>query len=133
MKCHSGIPPVDHLSKALIINPLAPPDHEMDIVGTSLGLAGSVLHLVVFSIEFVSDVKQVYQKGATDSNVDLAIVASSIQSATKSLEAQLEESGGQQGTEESKLDPDEQVSDFHVGLMVHTLRNVKIGVSCAQI
>lgn len=81
----------------------------MDIVGTSLGLAGSVLRLVIFSIEFVSDVKQVYHKGATDSNVDLAIVASSIQSATKSLEAQLEEAGQQQGTAGSTLDPDEKV------------------------
>lgn len=81
----------------------------MDVVGTSLGLAGNILHLVVFSIEFVSDVKQVYRKGATDSNIDLAIVASSIQSATKSLEAQLEEAGKKQETEESELDPDEKV------------------------
>ncbi|RYP77509.1 hypothetical protein DL771_001082 [Monosporascus sp. 5C6A] len=47
----------------------------MDVVGSSLGLAGSALKLVTFSIEFVSDVKQVYHLGATERNVDLATVA----------------------------------------------------------
>ncbi|RYO86943.1 hypothetical protein DL766_005970 [Monosporascus sp. MC13-8B] len=79
----------------------------MDVVGSSLGLAGTALKLVVFSIEFVSDVKQVYHLGATERNVDLTTVATSIQSATKSLESQLARSIEQEEANKSETDADD--------------------------
>ncbi len=86
----------------------------MDVVGTSLGLAGGIFHLVVLSVEFIPDVKQVYHMGATDSNVDLAVVASSIQSATKSLEIQLKADGGHEEGKEQSLDPGEKVGECFI-------------------
>ncbi|RYP59304.1 hypothetical protein DL769_008599 [Monosporascus sp. CRB-8-3] len=80
---------------------------DMDVVGSSLGLAGSALKLVIFSIEFVSDVKQVYHLGATERNVDLTTVATSIQSATKSLESQLTSGIEQEGAEKPEPSADE--------------------------
>ncbi|KAI1322186.1 hypothetical protein F5Y16DRAFT_387367 [Xylariaceae sp. FL0255] len=78
----------------------------VDAVGLAISLAGTALQLVVFSINFVQDAKQVYRHGATDRNFDLAMVSRSIEYATGSLEDQL-----QSMTEESEtqfLDPDTQ-------------------------
>ncbi|KAI1077819.1 hypothetical protein F5B20DRAFT_550467 [Whalleya microplaca] len=77
----------------------------MDAVGTAIGLAGTVLKLVVFSIDFVTDAKQVYHNSATDQNLDLATVANSIQNATSSLESQLQDLSDD--GEKRGLDPDE--------------------------
>ncbi|KAI0449550.1 hypothetical protein F5B21DRAFT_493864 [Xylaria acuta] len=57
----------------------------MDAAGLSIGLAGIVLKLVIFSLDFVGDAKQVYKHGATDRNVDLSTVTKSVEDATTSL------------------------------------------------
>ncbi|CAJ2503538.1 Uu.00g109320.m01.CDS01 [Anthostomella pinea] len=67
---------------------------------------GSVLKLVVFSIDFVTEAKQVHRQGGTDRNVDLATVADSVQIATQSLEDQLDEFD--RSGEKPTLDPDEE-------------------------
>ena len=77
----------------------------MDIVDTSLGLAGTAFRLVMFSIDFVSDAKQVYRKGATDRTFDLALVAKSIQDSTGNLETQLQTVAKDEG-EVGKLNSD---------------------------
>ncbi|KAK8109579.1 small s protein [Apiospora kogelbergensis] len=59
--------------------------------GTAIGLAGTVYKLVIAGIEFVGDAKQVYSKGGTDDNRDLDAVAQDIQSASASLEEQLDQ------------------------------------------
>ncbi|KAK8098892.1 uncharacterized protein PG998_012133 [Apiospora kogelbergensis] len=59
--------------------------------GTAIGLAGTVYKLVIAGIEFVGDAKQVYSKGGTDDNRDLDAVAEDIQSASASLEEQLDQ------------------------------------------
>ncbi|KAI2470728.1 hypothetical protein F4781DRAFT_166574 [Annulohypoxylon bovei var. microspora] len=66
----------------------------MDATGLAITVAGCALKLVAFSIDFVADAKQVYQKGATDRNLDLAMVSNSIQNATKNLESQLDKFKG---------------------------------------
>lgn len=71
----------------------------MDIVDTSLGLAGVAFRLVMFSIDFVSDAKQVYRKGTTDKTFDLLCVAKSIQDSTGNLETQLQAVGKDEGVE----------------------------------
>ncbi|KAK8023832.1 hypothetical protein PG993_011898 [Apiospora rasikravindrae] len=58
--------------------------------GTAIGLAGTVYKVVIAGIEFVGDAKQVYAKGGTDNNRDLEAVARDIQSASASLEEQLD-------------------------------------------
>lgn len=58
--------------------------------GTAIGLAGTVYKVVIAGIEFVGDAKQVYAKGGTDDNRDLDAVAQDIQSASASLEEQLD-------------------------------------------
>ncbi|KAI1451785.1 hypothetical protein F4805DRAFT_71760 [Annulohypoxylon moriforme] len=79
---------------------------EMD----AAGLAITVLKLVAFSIDFVTDAKQVYQNGATDRNSDLAIISKSIQNATRDLESQI---GKLNERGQKKMDP--------VELDIHTL------------
>ncbi|KAK7972595.1 hypothetical protein PG988_006729 [Apiospora saccharicola] len=80
--------------------------------GTAIGLAGTVYKVVIAGIEFVGDAKQVYAKGGTDDNRDLDAVAQDVQSASASLEEQLdrakalvEGSGGedQLNTEDEEL------------------------------
>ncbi|KAI0839432.1 hypothetical protein F5Y06DRAFT_265420 [Hypoxylon sp. FL0890] len=75
----------------------------MDAAGLAIAVTGCVLKLVGFSIDFVDDAKQVYRNGATNRNTNLAIVASSIQDATKELEHQLDESMKQH--QERNMDP----------------------------
>ncbi|RYP45257.1 hypothetical protein DL768_008373 [Monosporascus sp. mg162] len=94
----------------------------MDVVGSSLGLAGSALKLVVFSIEFVSDVKQVYHLGATERNVDLTTVATSIQSATKSLESQLTRGIEQEEAKNPEASADEKPYATQTLILVQELR-----------
>jgi hypothetical protein len=83
-----------------------------DAAGLAIGLAGTVLKLVVFSIEFVGDAKQVYKQGATDHNFDLATVVKSVEDATTSLEEQLDAIGKNGFGEKPCLDPDEEVSSL---------------------
>ncbi|KAI1343223.1 hypothetical protein F5Y15DRAFT_228125 [Xylariaceae sp. FL0016] len=78
-----------------------------DAAGTAVGLAGCVLKLVVFSIDFVSDAKQVHRQGATDRNLDLDTVSKSIESATRSLEDHLDKFKVLE-SERSKLDKDDE-------------------------
>ncbi|KAI1262671.1 hypothetical protein F5Y18DRAFT_396971 [Xylariaceae sp. FL1019] len=61
-----------------------------DAVGLAIGLAGTALQLVVFSINFVQDAKEVYRHGGTDRNLDLATVSKSMGDATTALENQLQ-------------------------------------------
>ena len=82
--------------------------------GTAIGLAGTVYKVVIAGIEFVGDAKQVYSKGGTDDNRDLDSVAQDIQSASASLEKQLDRtkphvkgSGG-----ESQLNAEDEVSQY---------------------
>ncbi|KAI1407519.1 hypothetical protein F5Y13DRAFT_205965 [Hypoxylon sp. FL1857] len=77
----------------------------MDAAGLAIAVTGCVLKLVAFSVDFVVDVKQVYQKGATDRNRDLAIVANNIQDAAKTLEGQLDDFSKQ--GQEGSMDPAE--------------------------
>ncbi|KAK7917720.1 hypothetical protein PG985_011328 [Apiospora marii] len=58
--------------------------------GTAIGLAGTVYKVVIAGIEFIGDAKQVYAKGGTDDNRDLDAVAQDIQSASASLDEQLD-------------------------------------------
>lgn len=79
----------------------------MDAAGLSISLAGIVLKLVVFSLDFVGDAKQVYKHGATDRNVDLFTVMKSVEDATTNLVKQLDSFGDSQ-----VLDADDEVSYF---------------------
>ncbi|KAK6856558.1 hypothetical protein PG995_006745 [Apiospora arundinis] len=58
--------------------------------GTAIGLAGTVYKVVIAGIEFLGDAKQVYAKGGTEDNLDLDASAQDIQSASASLEDQLD-------------------------------------------
>ncbi|KAI3327323.1 hypothetical protein HD806DRAFT_389534 [Xylariaceae sp. AK1471] len=79
-----------------------------DAAGLAISLAGTVLKLVIFSIEFVGDAKQVYRQGATDRNLDLVTVAKSVEDATTSLDEQLDAIGKNGFGEKGVLDPDEE-------------------------
>ncbi|KAI0503221.1 hypothetical protein F5B22DRAFT_560661 [Xylaria bambusicola] len=79
----------------------------MDAAGLAISLSGAVLKLVIFSLDFISDVKQVYTRGATDLNLDLSTVAESVALATTSLENQLAATDGNSIGESQELDPDE--------------------------
>ncbi|KAI1212043.1 uncharacterized protein F4807DRAFT_458245 [Annulohypoxylon truncatum] len=74
----------------------------MDAAGLAITVTGCVLKLLAFSIDFITDAKQVYQKGATDRNLDLVMVSKSIQNATKNLESQLGEANGRS---QGNIDP----------------------------
>lgn len=80
--------------------------------GTAIGLAGTVYKVVIAGIEFVSDAKQVYTKGETDDNRDLDAVAQDIQSASASLEEQLDRTKPEIGSSdgESQLNAEDEVS-----------------------
>lgn len=80
----------------------------MDAAGLAITVAGSVLKLVAFSADFIADAKQVYRKGGTDRNLDLAMVTRDIQSAIKSLGSQLDDFGNRRETGDP--DPLEEVS-----------------------
>lgn len=82
----------------------------MDVVTSSIGLAGTVLKLVVFTIEFVGHAKQTYKRGATDRNIDLSAVAESVQATTASLNKQLDEIGKDGSGNKLALEPDDEVS-----------------------
>ncbi|KAI2615423.1 hypothetical protein GGR54DRAFT_299623 [Hypoxylon sp. NC1633] len=77
----------------------------MDAGGLAIAVGSSVLKLVAFSIDFVGDVRQVYQNGATARNLDLAKVSNSIQTATKSLLSDLDNLS--QDGDSSNADPAE--------------------------
>ncbi|KAI0551787.1 hypothetical protein F4679DRAFT_582245 [Xylaria curta] len=62
----------------------------MDAAGLSISVAGIVLKLVIFSLDFVGNVKQVYKHGATDRNIDLSTVTKSVEDATRSLVKRLD-------------------------------------------
>lgn len=98
----------------------------MDIVDTSLGLAGTAFRLVMFSIDFVSDAKQVHRKGATDRTIDLEAVATSIQSSTESLESQLSTVKSREG-EERELDSEDKVCIQSPFIVVVSLREGQLG------
>ncbi|KAI0010479.1 hypothetical protein F4779DRAFT_577703 [Xylariaceae sp. FL0662B] len=81
----------------------------MDAVSTAIGLAGAVFKLVVVSIDFFTDAKEVYKNSATDENLDLAMIANNIQSAADSVESQLQNLQNLSDDGEKKcLDPDEE-------------------------
>ncbi|KAI0153080.1 hypothetical protein GGR57DRAFT_155231 [Xylariaceae sp. FL1272] len=77
-----------------------------DAVGLAISLAGAALKLVVFSIDFVDDAKQVYRQGATDRTLDLSRVLESVEDATTVLQHQIEKN---QVADISVLDPNEQL------------------------
>ncbi|KAI0391690.1 hypothetical protein F5Y17DRAFT_395918 [Xylariaceae sp. FL0594] len=60
-----------------------------DAAGLAIGLAGTVLQCVVFSINFVNEAKQVYRHGATDKNIDLSLIVQSMEDTTARLEERL--------------------------------------------
>ncbi|KAI0538376.1 hypothetical protein GGR58DRAFT_501208 [Xylaria digitata] len=68
---------------------MPPTAYQMDTAELAIGLAGTILKLVIFFLDFIGDVKQVYKQGATDRNVDLSTIAESVATATTSLEKQL--------------------------------------------
>ncbi|OTA98369.1 hypothetical protein M426DRAFT_326022 [Hypoxylon sp. CI-4A] len=75
----------------------------MDAAGLAITVAGSVLKLVAFSLDFIRDGKEIYHNGATDRNIDLALVANSIRGSTKGLEDQLDQL--RHGNDERIIDP----------------------------
>ena len=91
----------------------------MDIVDASLGLAGLAFHLVMFSIEFVSDAKQVHRKGAPNRIIDLDAVATNIQSSTDSLESQLGVVKSREENGEVEFDPEAKVCIKIFSLLCH--------------
>lgn len=86
----------------------------MDAAGLAIGLSGAVLKLVVFSLDFIGDVKQVYKHSATDHNVNLSTIAESVALATTSLENQLGAIGRSGVGGGQALDQDEEVSALPV-------------------
>ncbi|KAI1746629.1 hypothetical protein F4782DRAFT_523861 [Xylaria castorea] len=93
----------------------------MDAAGLSISLAGIVLKLVIFSLDFIGDAKQVYKHGATDRNIDLSIVTKSVEDGTTSLVKQLDSFSDNQ-----VLDTDgEQLKEL-------SLRAAEIGRELAQ-
>ncbi|KAI1122584.1 hypothetical protein F5Y10DRAFT_270957 [Nemania abortiva] len=80
----------------------------MDEVKSAIGLAGAVLKLVLFTIDFISDAKQVYKQGATAHNIDLSTIAKSIEVTTTSLEKQLHTANESRLYENQVLDPDDE-------------------------
>ncbi|KAI8631662.1 hypothetical protein F5Y19DRAFT_401525 [Xylariaceae sp. FL1651] len=97
-----------------------------DAAGLAISLAGTVLKLVIFSIDFVSDAKQVYRQGATDHNIDLATIVKSVEDATTTLDEQLDAIGQNDVGDKSGLDPDEE------HLRELSLRAADIGRGLAQ-
>ncbi|KAI0190436.1 hypothetical protein EV127DRAFT_365205 [Xylaria flabelliformis] len=93
----------------------------MDAAGLSISLAGIVLKLVIFSLDFVGDAKQVYRHGATDRNIDLSTVTKSVEDATTSLVKQLNSFDDSQVLEAD----DEQLKEL-------SLRAAEIGRELAQ-
>ncbi|KAK5626625.1 hypothetical protein RRF57_002340 [Xylaria bambusicola] len=79
----------------------------MDAAGLAISLSGAVLKLVIFSLDFISDVKQVYTQGATDLNLDLSTVAESVALVTTSLENQLAATSDDGIGGSQELDPDQ--------------------------
>ncbi|KAI1815005.1 hypothetical protein GGS20DRAFT_367950 [Poronia punctata] len=71
-------------------------------------LVGTTLKLVLFSIDFVSEVKQVHKHGGTDQSRDLALVAESVGQSTARLENELALFEDQASDPDGVLDPDEQ-------------------------
>lgn len=80
--------------------------------GTAIGLAGTVYKVVIAGIEFLGDAKQVYAKGGTEDNLDLDASAQDIQSASASLEDQLDRAKAHvEGSDgESQLGTEDEVS-----------------------
>ncbi|KAI1744802.1 hypothetical protein F4680DRAFT_235556 [Xylaria scruposa] len=93
----------------------------MDAAGLSISLAGIVLKLVIVSLDFVGDVKQVYKHGATDRNIDLSTVTKSVEDATRSLVEQLNSFNDNQVLDAD----DEQLKEL-------SLRAAEIGRELAQ-
>jgi len=81
-----------------------------DAAGLAIGLAGTVLKFVIFSIDFVSEAKQVYKHGGTDRNLDLSLVVGSIEDTTARLEEQLGVLKDHGFGSDGRLDPEEEVS-----------------------
>ncbi|KAI0435968.1 hypothetical protein F4803DRAFT_258787 [Xylaria telfairii] len=92
----------------------------MDAAGLSISLAEIVLKLVVFSLDFVSDAKQVHKHGATDRNIDLSTVTKSVEDTTAMLAKQLGSSRDSQ-----VLDADDELKQL-------SLRAAEIGRDLAQ-
>ncbi|KAJ8124595.1 hypothetical protein O1611_g9046 [Lasiodiplodia mahajangana] len=78
----------------------------MDGAELAIGLAGAVLKLILLSIDFVGDAKQVYKQGATDRSIDLSMITKSIAITTESLETQLRVTEENELGEEQSLDPE---------------------------
>ena len=98
----------------------------MDAAGLAIALSGTVLKLVVFSLDFISDVKQVHKNGATDRNVDLSTVAESVALVTTSLENQLAAASKDGLGERRQLDTDEIVSTSCIFLcQIHFKENLR--------
>ncbi|RYC58810.1 hypothetical protein CHU98_g7397 [Xylaria longipes] len=93
----------------------------MDAAALSISVAGIVLKLVIFSLDFVGDAKQVYKHGATDRNVDLSTVTKSVEDATTSLVKQLDSLSGNQVLDKD----DEQLKEL-------SLHAAEIGQELAQ-
>ncbi|KAI1358203.1 hypothetical protein F5Y08DRAFT_124953 [Xylaria arbuscula] len=98
----------------------------MDAAGLAITLSGTVLKLVIFSLDFISDVKQVHKHGATDRNVDLSAVAESVALVTTSLENQLAAANDNALGEGPELDVDD------VRLKSLSIRAAEIGRELAQ-
>ncbi|GAP86628.1 putative small s protein [Rosellinia necatrix] len=98
----------------------------MDAAGLAITLAGTVLTLVVFSSDFVGDVKQIRRQGATDRNLDLSIVVKSLEKTTAILNEQLAAITSNGAGGERALDPGEEE------LKGLSLRAAAIGCELAQ-
>ncbi|RWA05538.1 hypothetical protein EKO27_g9567 [Xylaria grammica] len=80
----------------------------MNTAELAVSLAGTILKVVVFFLDLIGDVKQVYKRGATDRNIDLSTIAESVAIATTGLEKHLSVVG-QNGLREGQIsDPDEE-------------------------
>ncbi|KAI0111217.1 hypothetical protein GGR51DRAFT_70517 [Nemania sp. FL0031] len=93
----------------------------MDNLELAIGLSGAVFKLVLLSIDFVGNAKQVYKLGATDRSIDLSTITKSIAVTTTNLEAQL------RITEENRLSDGQSLDVEEEQLKELSQRAAKIG------